>query len=280
MSAGLAMARRVLLRLSVRARFLVLAFATCRAAPIAPLPVACDPTRVNRVVVTGAPAADVAPLAVLDGTHDDPARTERVAVVAAELLHATGYAHARVAVERAPGSCGVELRVAVARGPRFRIARIDFVGENGGVAATERLAALEDALGRVNAIGGAYVEDRMIRALDGLRRRYRDAGWIDASIDAPRASFDETHGEVAVMIGVHAGRRFRIGAVRARGTGSRVARAAVIEALGLRGGDWYDGAAVRRGIERARRELDRNIELHATVAGDRVDLDAVVEATQ
>ena len=275
MSAGLAMARPVLLRTYVRARFLILALATCRAAQLAPLPVACDPARVNRVVVTGAPVADVAPLAVLDGTHDDPARTERVAGVAAELLHATGYARARVAVERAPGACGVELRVAVARGPRFRIARIDFVGDSGGVATT---AALEDALGRVNAIGGAYVEDRMIRALDGLRRRYRDAGWIDASIDPPRASFDETRGDVAVTIGVHAGRRFRIGAVRARG--SRASRAAVIEALGLRGGDWYDGAAVRRGIERARRELDRNIELHATVAGDRVDLDAVVEGTQ
>jgi len=72
------------------------------------------------VTITGAPAYDVAPLAVLEGTLDDPARTERIANVAAALLRARGWRHARIAVERRSG-CGTELAVAVDRGPHSAV---------------------------------------------------------------------------------------------------------------------------------------------------------------
>lgn len=255
------------------------AIAACHPGPPAPLPMACNPARVGRVVVDGATPAEVAPLAVLDGTLDDPARSERIAGVATELLRARGYARARIALSRRPG-CGVELHVAVDRGPKFRIARIAFAGAPADdLPPSERLAALEDALGQINAVGGAYLEDRMIRALAALTRRYRDAGWLDATIDAPRASFDAAHAEIEVVIPLHAGRRFRIGSIHTRGAGSQT-RAAVVDALGLRGGDWYDGSTLRRGIDRARRQLDRRIELRALVDDDRdaIDLIAVVGA--
>jgi outer membrane protein assembly factor BamA len=267
MSATLAMARRVLLSPGVRASLVAVALA-CRAPAPAPLPPPCDPMRVGRVIVDGAAASEVAPLKILEGTWDDPARTARIADVATEQLRGAGYARATIAIARVP-SCGVDLHVAVARGPRFRIARIDFVGDDAGLA---RVAALEDALGRVNAIGGTYSEARMIRALAALRRSYRDAGWIDAAIDRPRAELDAERGDVRVAIAVHPGRRFRVGVVRARGAGAR-ARATVVEALGLRGGDWYDARVLRAGIDRARRELDRAIELHATVDDDRDEVD-------
>src|SRR5262249_9559159 len=153
----------------------------------------------------------VAPPVVLEGTLDDEARTERIAAVATELLHVRGYPHAEIAVTRASG-CGVELHVAVDRGNHFHITALDFATAD-AFPAEERFAAVEDSLGTVNAIGGAYVEDRMKRALDGLAQRYRDAGWLDATIDPPRATYDASRGAVAIVVRVHAGPRYRIGSI-------------------------------------------------------------------
>lgn len=241
-----------------------------------PAPIACAEGRVGKVTVDGGTAEDVPQLAVLEGTLDDEARTERITKVSAELLRARGYARAELSVERQSGRCGVQLVVHLRRGPRFTLSRIAFDTDDEFPAAARR-AAIEDALGTVNAIGGAYVEDRLTRALAALRRRYQDAGWLDVAIDAPRPVYDEVHGEVALTIPIHAGPRFKLGTVIARG-GRRSTRAAVIDALGLRGGEWYDGRAVREAIERARREVDERIELHLQLApgGNAIDLEAVV----
>lgn len=225
------------------------------------------------MLVAGADRDDVPQLAVLEGTLDNPERTERIAALSTELLRARGYAKARVQIARRAG-CGVELLVAVDRGPRFRIAQIAF-DANDEFPAEARLAALEDALGTVNTVGGAYVEDRLRRALDALAHRYQELGWLDAEIDRPEVSFDDERGEVSLTIPVRAGRRFRIGNVVARG-GKRATRAAVIQALGLRGGQWYDAARVRAGVVRARREIDERLEVRVDLAGDRIDLEAVV----
>jgi uncharacterized membrane protein len=50
----------------------------------------------------------------------------------------------------------------------------------------------------------------------------------------------------------------------------------VIDALGLRGGDWYDGRAVRQAIRRARRELGEHIDVRLQVSGNAIDLEAVL----
>src|SRR5215475_1377360 len=118
----------------------------------------------------------------------------------------------------------------------------------------------------------------MKRALAELERRYRDAGWLEARLGAPRTTYDRA-GTVAVRIAVRAGQRFRIGSVRAVGAG-RQAREAVLQSLGLRAGDYYDGPRIRRAIERARHRLARWVELRTNVADDRpeIDLEAVLEA--
>ena len=226
--------------------------------------------RVGAVAIDGATPGEVAPLAVLEGTLDDPPRAQRVAAVAEDLLRARGYARAKVRVSRVRG-CGIELHVVVDRGPKFKIADIAFVGAD----EPPPPSALADALGTINAVGGAYLADRMRRALDRVVHRMHDAGWLDATIDPPVATYDDHTGAVHLAIAVHQGTRFRIGSVVAHG-GGRAARAAVIEALGLRGGDWYDAAAVRAGVERARRELDRRIELHVTTEVDHIDVEATV----
>jgi len=251
--------------------------AGCRAAPSGYAPVAtpCAFNRVGEVTVTGAPRDAVPQLAVLEGTFDDPERTERIAEIAAGALRARGYARAHLAITRRTG-CRIGLNVAVTLGPRFRIATIAFDTDD-ELPSADRLAVLEDALGTVNTIGGVYIEYRMTRALAELERRYRDAGWLDAKLGAPRTTYDPD-GTVAVAIPVTAGRRFRIGSVRAVGAGPR-AREAVLQSLGLRAGDYYDGPSVRTAIERARHKLARWVELRTSVADDRpeIDVEAIVE---
>jgi outer membrane protein assembly factor BamA len=255
--------------------------AACRQAPLGRLEAGvldrpCSVHRIGEVAVTGAPRGAVPQLAVLEGTLDDPERTGRIAEVATDRLRAQGYADAAIAVGRRIG-CGVGLEVAVSLGRRYRIARITFDTDDAFPRA-ERLAVLEDALGTVNTIGGVYIEYRMKRALAELERRYRDAGWLEAQLGAPRTTYGRD-GTVAVWIPVAAGRRFRIGAVRAIGAG-RQAREAVLQSLGLRAGDYYDGPRIRSAIERARHRLARWVELRTNIADDRpeIDLEAVVEA--
>jgi outer membrane protein assembly factor BamA len=266
----------------VRCSLVLAIVAACHAAPAvrAPrtLPVACSSHRVGQVRVTGAPATAVPQLAVLEGTLDDPERTERIAQVAADGLRAQGYADAEIAVTRRPG-CGVDLEVAVVLGPRYRIAQIAFDTDDEFPDA-ERLAVIEDALGTVNTVGGVYIDYRMKRALVELERRYRDAGWLEAQLGAPRTIYIPT-GEVTVRIPISAGRRFRIGSVRAVGDG-QLARDQVLQSLGLHAGEYYDGPRVRSAIERARKKLARWVELRTNVVDDRpeIDLEAIVEAQQ
>lgn len=233
----------------------------------------CSPSRIGDVTVTGAAPGDVPALAVLQGTYDDPARTARISAAAAEALRWRGYAKAEIEVSRRAG-CFVELRVAVALGPRYRIARIDFDTDD-EFPAGERLAALEDALGTVNTVGGVHIEYRLRRALGELEQRYRDAGWLDAQVGAPRAAY-EPEGAVRLEIRVDAGPRYRIGTIRARGASER-ARRALLEELGVDPGAYYDGPALRRGLARARRRLDRRVELRTSpAAGGEVDLEAEI----
>lgn len=165
----------------------------------------CRADRIGRVAITGGTVDDVPQLAILEGTLDDPARTERVRVAAMDALHARGYPRAYVGLARRSG-CGIELAVTVVTGPRFRVAAIDIVATDDFPAAA-RLAAIEDGMGTINTVGGAYVEDRLARALAELQRRYRAAGWVDAEIELPRAELDEEHGTVRITIVIHAGSR-------------------------------------------------------------------------
>jgi outer membrane protein assembly factor BamA len=263
----------------VRPRLLALTvLAACRVAPSEYPPVAtpCAFNRVGDVTVTGAPRDAVPQLTVLEGTIDDPERTARIAEIATRALRSRGYARATLAVTRQTG-CYVDLTVAVTLGPRYQIATIAFETDDDFPNA-DRLAVIEDALGTVNTIGGVYIEYRMKRALAELERRYHDAGWLEAKLGVPRTTYDPS-GTVVVAIPVTAGRRFRIGSVKAVGAGPR-ARETVLQTLGLHAGDYYDGPSVRTAIERARHRLARWVELRTNIADDRpeIDLEAIVEA--
>jgi outer membrane protein assembly factor BamA len=258
-----------------RSILVCLCLAACRhpEATYPPIARACTDARIGKVIVEGGSREDVPQLAVLEGTLDNPERTERIASVSAELLRARGYPRAEVRVVRRLG-CGIELDVVVAKGPKLVIGSIAFATDDAFPAA-ERLAAVEDALGTINSVGGAYVPDRLQRALDQLTRRYNELGWLEVEIDPPQATVDDERGEINVTIAVRAGRRFKIGNVVARG-GRRITRAAVIEALGLRGGQYYDAARLREGIVRARREIDDRLQMRMQIESGRIDLEAIV----
>jgi outer membrane protein assembly factor BamA len=269
----LRLAPPLLLELGVQPLLLsVIAMLGCREAqlPYPALAQDCSLARIGTIVVNGASVAEVAPIAVLEGTFDDQERTRRVTEVATELLHVRGYPQATVAVARRE-ACGVELEVAVQRGPRFRITQLGFATDD-AFPEEQRVAAIADALGTVNAVGGSYVADRMERALANLERRYHESGWIDAVIRRPIVSYDQDQGAVTVVVPIQAGSRYRIGAVRAHGAAAAV-RAQVVAAMGLRGGEYYDASRVRTGLDRARRGLDRRIELRIEVAADRQTVD-------
>ncbi len=244
--------------------------------PHAPVAAPCTQDRIGTVTVVGTERATVAALAVLEGTLDDVARMDRVARTAAESLRWRGYARAEIAISR-ERACFTDLTVAVALGPRFEIAAIEFeTGDD--FPAAERLAVLEDELGRVNTIGGVHIDYRLKRALGDLERRYHDAGWLDAQIGRPRTRYDAEAGEVSIRIPIEPGNRYRIGAIRALG-GNSAARRKVLEELGIEEGAWYDGPIIRRGIARARKRVARGVELRQRIEGDAdiIQLEAVVQ---
>lgn len=242
--------------------------------PRPPIAKVCAANRIGEVIVEGAPRRALAPLVVLEGTLDDRSRVERIAKVAAEGLRARGYLEAEISISREAG-CGTDLVAEVALGPKVRIARIAFDTDDEFPAAT-RLALIEDALGTVNTVGGIYVEERLRRALRELRKRYADAGWLDAKISAPRTTLADD-GTLTVTVPIDSGPRFKIGTVRAVGGGK--ANREVISALGLREGEYYDKSLVRAGIARARKQLDRPIQVRVEFAEGRteVDVEAIVE---
>jgi outer membrane protein assembly factor BamA len=233
--------------------------------PRPPVEPGCQADRVAKVTVSGASRIDVAPLAVLEGTRDDRERLERTTQVATDFLHARGYPLATISVQRHRG-CGMELAIDVDKGPRYRISDIELHSDS-ELPGNPR-AALEDGLGTINAVGGAYVKDRLTRALDALMRRYRDAGWLDASAEPPKATWDEDDHTVHVDIQVHPGRRYRIGKL--------VAQPSVMNVLGLKDGEWFEASAVRTAIDRARRRLSRRLTVKMSVESDTGAIDLEV----
>ncbi|HEY0193950.1 MAG TPA: hypothetical protein VGC42_22690 [Kofleriaceae bacterium] len=275
----------------MRARWLPFTvLAACGSAPepvasYAPVTAPCVFNRISTVEVRGAPRDSVPQVTVLEGTIDEPDRTERAARLALRNLKAQGYAGARLTLDRRD-RCGVGLDVTVALGPRYTISAIAFetpfggAGEPAGappeLVLAARRAVLEDSLGTVNTVGGVYIEYRLRRALIEIERRYRDAGWLDATVGTPRPRY-LADGTVALAIPLDPGPRFRIGSVVAVGA-SAPARAAALHSLGLRSGDYYDGPSIRLAIDRARKQLDREVELRTNLAGDtpRIDIQAIV----
>ena len=181
------------------------------------------------MTITGAAPADVAPLAVLEGTLDDRARTG----AHGRLSRPTSCTHAATRKHRSTsrGNAAAAIELAVHR--RSRAPLHDRTRSTLGRRALppgDALAALEDGLGAVNAVGGAYVADRLTRALAALVERYQRCRLARATPSRRRRSWDHD-AHVRVAIALHPGRRYRIGKVVARPPG-RPSRSACAAASG------------------------------------------------
>jgi len=257
----------------------LLACAQPEVSPRTPISSICEPHRIGKVDIQGADGAEerhaLAPLAVLDGTLDNPLRAERVASLATEALRTIGYPRAQIVLDRGAG-CGVELHARVTLGPRFRIAKIQFLTDD-KFPAKRRLALIEDALGTVNTVGGVYVADRLDTALADLQKRYRDAGWARAEIATFEADYDDVKGEVSLTIPIKSGQRFKIGRIRA--INARGVAGELFDALGLEEGEPFDRSSLTAGLARARKRIDQHIRMRAVISDDRgtVDIEAIVE---
>jgi outer membrane protein assembly factor BamA len=249
------------------------------APPRTPISSPCEPYRIGKVDITGADTAEarhvLAPLAVLEGTLDNPTRAARVANLATEALRTIGYPRATIDLDRGAG-CGVELRARVSLGPKFRIAKIQFQTDD-TFPAKRRLALIESALGTVNTVGGVYVADRLDAALADLQKRYRDAGWARAEIATFVADYDDARGEVSLTIPIKSGQRFTIGQIRA--IGARGFAGELFDALGIEEGQPYDKASLSAGLSRARKRIDHHIRMRAVISDDTgpIDIEAIVE---
>ncbi|MFN0246568.1 MAG: POTRA domain-containing protein [Kofleriaceae bacterium] len=239
----------------------------------------CAPHRIGKVGFHGADSAEataaLAPLAVLEGTLDNPKRAERVASLATEALRTIGYPRAKIVLDRGAG-CGVELEVRATLGPKFRIAKIQFVTDD-TFPARRRLALIESALGTVNTVGGVYVADRLDTALADLQKRYRDAGWARAEISTFAADYDDARGEVSLTIPIQSGRRYTIGRIRA--INARGFAGELFDALGVEEGEHFDKASLTAGLARARTRIDHRIRMRAVISDETgtIDIEAIVE---
>ncbi len=278
-SAGNGLALSVLVRFAAASLIGLLACAQPKVAPRTPISSTCEPHRIGKVDIAGADGADeqhaLAPLRVLEGTLDNPTRARRVANLATEALRTIGYPRAQIALDRGAG-CGVELHAHVTLGPRFRIAKIQFVTDD-TFPAKRRLALIEDALGTVNTVGGVYVADRLDAALAELQKRYRDAGWARAEIATFEADYDDAKGEVSLRIPIKSGQRYKIGRIRA--INARGAAPEIFDALGVEEGQPFDRASLSAGLARARARIDHHIRMRAVISDDRgtIDIEAIVE---
>jgi outer membrane protein assembly factor BamA len=282
---GSSFALSVLVRLATASLAGLLACAPTEAPPRTPTPsttqpsVACAPHRIGKVGIHGADSAEataaLAPLAVLEGTLDNPKRAERVASLATEALRTIGYPRATIALDRGAG-CGVELHARVTLGPKFRIAKIQFVTDD-TFPARRRLALIESALGTVNTVGGVYVADRLDASLADLQKRYRDAGWARAEISTFAADYDDVKGEVSLTIPIRSGQRYTIGRIRA--INARGFAGELFDALGVEEGQPFDKASLTAGLARARKRIDHHIRMRAVISDETgtIDIEAIVE---
>jgi outer membrane protein insertion porin family len=257
----------------------LLACAQTEALPRTPITETCEPNRIGKVDIEGANSADarraLAPIAVLEGTLDNPHRAERVATLATEALRTIGYPRAQIALDRGAG-CGVELHAQVTLGPKFRIAKIQFLTDD-TFPQKRRLALIEDALGTINTVGGVYVADKLDLALAELQKRYRDAGWARAEIATFAADYDDAKGEVSLTIPIKSGPQFTIGTVRT--IGARGFSGEIFDALGLERGQVYEKSALTAGLARARKRIDHHIRMRAVIDDETgtIDVEAIVE---
>jgi outer membrane protein insertion porin family len=192
----------------------------------------------------------------------DESGIARVETTVRNMMGERGFSQAKVShtvTALAGGPKLVTVTFTIDEGPHLVIRDVEFLG-NSAVADTALAGVMKDnraqSLLSVLKGGGSYREAAFATDAQNVEDYYRDHGYVNARVGAPelRALDESPNGQtrwVQLRIPVVEGRRYRIGSVSFDGN-QLVASEALRALFGLREGEWYSQAQVRKGLEKAR----------------------------
>jgi outer membrane protein insertion porin family len=184
----------------------------------------------------------------LAGAIDEPGRTDRTAQRLQAELVSLGHWHARVTTHRRETADGVRLCVAIATGPRYELAAIEFPGAS-AVPARELAPLLAEGDGEYNTVGGAYRADLLDADLLQIQVHYHDRGHALVTVGPPTTTVDEDRHRISLAVPVSEGPVFTISAIELAGVGGDLA--AEYRALfGVKPGEVFSRTKLRAGIDR------------------------------
>jgi outer membrane protein insertion porin family len=197
----------------------------------------------------------------LDSFVDD-ALIRRVKGIVKGMLSEKGYLDSSVTHAVTPVSGGaktVNLTFTISEGPKYKIKKIDFVG-NKQVGDGKLRKQMKDikAMSWLSWItqSGTYKEDKYAEDAEKVVAYYRDNGYLRVRVDNPEVktlenSKDGKKRYVELRIPVTEGPRYKVGDVKV--VDNKVVKAeALVQVFALKPGQYYSEKRVRKGMEKAR----------------------------
>jgi outer membrane protein insertion porin family len=197
----------------------------------------------------------------LDSFLDEGGLT-RIEKILRDMMGDKGFARAEVSHTVTPLAGNpklVSVTFVINEGPNLVIRDVEFLG-NRAVADKTLAGAMKanraQSLLSVLKGGGSYKESAFATDAQNVEDYYRDQGYVNARVGVPelRALDESLNGRtrwVQLRIPVVEGKRYRLGALTF--DGNQLVTTDILRTLfGLREGEWYSQAQVRKGLEKAR----------------------------
>ena len=194
----------------------------------------------------------------------DPGLIRRVSGVVHDLYAEKGYEFVEVKPEIKPVEGGpklVNVSFHITEGPKVRIRKVDFVGNNAiKDGALERRLKANKGQGTwpmsMLTSGGTYKAEKFEEDADHVVQYYRDRGYINVRVGQPDLKILEDSKDtktrwVELRIPVTEGKRYTVGKVNFEG--NTIAKAEGLRPLfKLQEGDYYSEKVIRKGFEKAK----------------------------
>jgi len=197
----------------------------------------------------------------LDSFVDD-ALIRRVKGIVKGMLSEKGYLDSSVIHSITPVTSGtktVNLTFTISEGPKYKIKKIDFVG-NKQVGDGKLRKQMKDikAMSWLSWITqkGTYKEDKYAEDAEKVVAYYRDNGYLRVRVDNPEVKTLENSKDgktryVELRIPVSEGPRYKVGDVKV--VDNKVVKAeALVQVFALKPGNYYSEKRVKKGMEKAR----------------------------